>query len=760
MLARSLLRSHAQLSRAMTTRVVCRQTRLFTTSIQYTLTDEAPALATYALLPVIRRFTNPAGIKVKQVDISVAARILAQFPERLTDEQKVPDTLAELGRLVKTPEANVIKLPNVSASIPQLHAAIKELQKQGFDVPDYVENPDGWIEEEDQRRYAKVLGSAVNPVLREGNSDRRVAAPVKAYAQKNPHKLGAWSPDSKSRVSHMDHGDFYGSEQSAIIPTADNVKITFHGIDKKSTVLKESTVVLEGEVLDASTMNIKSLRSFLEKEFQEAKSKNLMASLHLKATMMKISDPIMFGHAVTTYYKDLFAKHEQTFKELGVNPNNGFQDVLTKIAKLPAGHRAAIEKDIESVYETRPGLAMVNSAKGITNLHVPSDVIIDASMPVVVRDSGKMWNKHDKLEDVVCIIPDRCYASVYKVIMDDCRKNGQFNVSTMGNVPNVGLMAKKAEEYGSHDKTFTAPADGSIKVTNQAGEVLFDHPVEKGDIWRMCQTKDAPIRDWVKLAINRASATEAPAVFWLDSRRAHDANIIKKVKEYLRVQDTSKLAISIMAPAEAMRHTCERTRAGLTTISVTGNVLRDYLTDLFPILELGTSAKMLSIVPMMAGGAMFETGAGGSAPKHVQQFLAENHLRWDSLGEYLALATSLEDLGRKSNNEVASLLSETLLQATGKVLDNRQSPGRKVGQIDNRGTTFYVALYWAQAMAQRDPKFKELAKNLSDAAPQISKELIDCQGSPVDIGGYYRPDVIKTEKAMRPSELFNKLIAE
>ena len=700
--------------------------------IHYTHTDEAPMLATYALLPIVRRFTGPAGIAVDKIDISVAARILCQFPERLTPAQVAAgharDTLAELGEVVKRADANVIKLPNVSASVPQLVAAIAELRAKGFDVPAYTQDPKTPEEKDFTARYGKVLGSAVNPVLREGNSDRRVAAPVKAYAQKNPHKLGAWAAGSKTRVAHMTDGDFFGSEKSAVAAEATTVKIEFVAAGGKATTLKAGLKLSKGEVVDGSRMSAKALRAFYEEAFSRAKRDGVLASLHLKATMMKISDPIMFGHAVTVFFKDVFAKHAELFKSLKVNADNGFGDVVAKIATLPAAQRAAVEADIAAAYAARPGLAMVDSRKGITNLHVPSDIIVDASMPCVVRDSGRMWSKEDKLEDTHAIIPDRSYAGIYDVIIKDVQKHGQFNVATMGSTANVGLMAQKAEEYGSHDKTFKLTEAGTVRVSDASGKVLFEHAVEAGDIWRMCQTKDAPVRDWVKLAVTRARTSKSPAIFWLNPARPHDANIIGKVKLYLREHDTSGLDISIATPEEAMAATCARARAGKDTISVTGNVLRDYLTDLFPILELGTSAKMLSIVPMMAGGGMYETGAGGSAPKHVQQFVQEGHLRWDSLGEYLALAVSLEDLGVKTGNARAKLLAATLTDAVAQLLDQRKSPSREVKEIDNRGSHFWVALFWAQAVAKLDSSFKPLADALAATKDATLNRFILVQG--------------------------------
>jgi len=730
-----------------------------TTKIHYTHTDEAPMLATYALLPIIRRFTDPAGIAVEKIDISVAARVLAQFPERLTPAQRVKDTLGELGEIVKGPGANIIKLPNVSASVPQLESCIKELQKKGFNIPNYTQDPKTEEEKDFTARYSKVLGSAVNPVLREGNSDRRVAAPVKAFAQKHPHKLMPWPKDSKTKVVHMTGDDFFGSEKSATIGADTTVKIEFVPAGGGAPqALRAPLKLVKGEVVDASRMSVKALRAFYERAFAAAKADGVLASLHLKATMMKISDPILFGHAVTVFFKDVWAKHGETFKALKVNENNGFGDVLAKVATLSEEARKAIDADIAAAYASRPELAMVDSRKGITNLHVPSDVIIDASMPPLVRDAGQMWNRADKLQDTHAIIPDRSYAGIYDVIVKDVQKNGQFNVSTMGATSNVGLMAQKAEEYGSHDKTFQLKGAGAVRVTDAAGKVVFEHAVEAGDIWRMCQTKDAPIRDWVKLAVTRARASGAPAIFWLNKARAHDASIIAKVTQYLKEHDTKGLDISIMTPEDAMAATCARARAGKDTITVTGNVLRDYLTDLFPILELGTSAKMLSIVPMMAGGGMYETGAGGSAPKHVQQFEKEGHLRWDSLGEYLAMAVSLEDLSAKTANKRAALLAKTLLGAISKLLDENKSPSRKVMEIDNRGSHFYIALNWAKEVAKEDPAFKGLADKLDANKGAILKELIDCQGKPVDLGGYWQLDDAKANKAMRPSKLFNDLI--
>jgi isocitrate dehydrogenase len=736
-----------------------------TTKIVYTITDEAPALATYSLLPIVQTFTKAASIAVETRDISLAGRIIANFPENLTEGQKQNDELAYLGDLAKTPEANIIKLPNISASIPQLTAAIKELQEQGYNIPDYPADPQNDSENEIKGRYAKILGSAVNPVLREGNSDRRVADAVKQYAKKNPHSMGAWSADSKTHVAHMTEGDFYGSEQSMVMEQAGEVKIEFVGSDGASKTLKQGLKLKAGEVIDASVMRKKALRAFLEKEIEDAKDQGVLLSLHLKATMMKVSDPIMFGHAVTVFFKEVFEKHGATFKEIGVDPNNGLGDVYNKIQRLPEDQRTEIETDIQAIYIKRPELAMVNSDKGITNLHVPSDIIIDASMPAAIRSSGQMWGPDGKLYDTKAIIPDRSYARIYQEIIQFCKENGAFDPTTMGTVPNIGLMAQKAEEYGSHDKTFQLEEAGAVRVVDASGNTLMEHQVEEGDIWRMCQTKDLPIQDWVKLAVTRARITKTPAIFWLDKNRAHDANLIKKVERYLQDHDTDGLEIQIMSPVEAMRYSCERAKAGKDTISVTGNVLRDYLTDLFPILELGTSAKMLSIVPLLDGGGLFETGAGGSAPKHVQQFVEENYLRWDSLGEFLALAVSLEDLAYKTNNSKARVLAEALNQANSKFLENDKSPARKVGQIDNRGSHFYLALYWAQAMAEQNQDqelqsiFSSFAKDLTENEAKIAGELIAAQGKPVDIGGYFHPDADKVEKAMRPSKTLNAALA-
>ncbi len=733
--------------------------------IIYTITDEAPALATFSLLPIIKTFTGAAGVEVETRDISLAGRILANFPEHLTADQRIGDHLAELGELAKTPEANIIKLPNISASIPQLTAAIKELQSQGYKVPDYPAEPKNDQEKEIKARYAKVLGSAVNPVLREGNSDRRVAEPVKEYAKKNPHSMGAWTSDSKTHVAHMSEGDFYGSEKSVIVDKATDVKIEFVAADGNVKVLKEKTALKDGEIIDAAVMSKKALRSFLAKEIEDAKASGVLLSLHLKATMMKVSDPVMFGHAVTVFFKDVFEKHASVFAEIGVDPSNGLGDVYAKIQALPEGKRAEIGADIQEVYAKRPALAMVNSDKGITNLHVPSDVIIDASMPAAIRSSGKMWGPDGKLHDTKAIIPDRSYAGIYQEMIRFNKENGAFDVTKMGTVPNIGLMAQKAEEYGSHDKTFIISGPGKVRVVDAAGNVLLEHAVEEGDIWRMCQTKDLPVQDWVKLAVTRARITNTPAIFWLDKNRAHDANLIEKVNKYLKNHDTAGLEIKVMSPVDAMRYTCERARDGKDTISVTGNVLRDYLTDLFPILELGTSAKMLSIVPLLDGGGLFETGAGGSAPKHVQQFMEENYLRWDSLGEFLALAVSLEDMAFKTKSPEIQVLAETLNQANGKFLEADKSPARKVGELDNRGSHFYLALYWAQALAAQTKnqelreKFSRLARELTENEGKIVAELNGAQGKPVDMGGYYHPDAEKTAKAMRPSETFNKALA-
>jgi isocitrate dehydrogenase len=732
--------------------------------IIYTKTDEAPMLATYSFLPIINAFTKVAGVTVELRDISLAGRVLAAFPEYLTPEQKQPDALAELGELAKTPEANIIKLPNISASIPQLKATIKELQSQGYKLPEYPEDPKDDKERAIKARYDKVKGSAVNPVLREGNSDRRAPLSVKAYARKHPHKMGPWTPDSKTHVVHMKGGDFRSNEKSITLPAATEARIEFVGQDGKVTVLKEKLALQAGEVLDATFMSKNALRKFLAEQIEDAKQQGVLFSLHLKATMMKESDPKIFGHAVTVYYKDVFEKHGETLKKLGVDPDNGIGDLYNKIQALPDDQRKAIEADIQGIYKKRPPLAMVNSDRGITNLHVPSDIIIDASIPPVIRDSGKMYNPEGKMQDCKIVIPDACYAPVYNEVVEFCKKHGAFDPRTMGSVPNVGLMAQAAEEYGSHDKTFKAPGNGVIRIVDASGKTLLEHQVEEGDIWRACQVKDAPIQDWVKLAVNRARATGAPAVFWLDKTRPHDAELIKKINQYLPQHDTTGLDIRIMSPAEATRFSLERIKEGKDTISVTGNVLRDYLTDLFPILEIGTSAKMLSIVPLLSGGGLFETGAGGSAPKHVQQLQEEGYLRWDSLGEFLALAASLEHLAKAGNNPVAKILADTLDQANAKFLESNKSPARRVGEIDNRGSHFYLALYWAQALAAQTQdkklaeRFKKIAKELEDNAAKIDAELLAAQGKPVDIGGYYRPDEAKLSKVMRPSPTLNAII--
>lgn len=733
--------------------------------ITYTFTDEAPALATHSLLPIIQAFTQAADISVEIKDISLAGRILATFPDHLTPAQRQSDALGELGAMAKTPEANIIKLPNISASIPQLVAAIAELQAKGYGVPDYPADPQTDGEKEIKARYSKVLGSAVNPVLREGNSDRRVAAAVKNYAQQHPHRVGTWDPDSRSHVAHMTEGDFYGSEKSVVIPQDGKVKITLVTHQGQTQILKEKTPVLAGEVIDGAVMRVAALREFYQREIAAAKAENILLSLHVKATMMKVSDPIIFGHGVTSYYQEVFDKYGETFSQLGITPKNGLGDLYAKIQTLPESAQAAIKADIEAIYQQKAPVAMVDSDKGITNFHVPSDVIIDASMAAAIRNGGKMWGPDGQLHDTKALIPDRCYATMYQACIQFCQKHGAFDVTTMGNVSNVGLMAQKAEEYGSHDKTFEIPEAGTVQVTDATGQVLMEHTVEAGDIWRMCQTKDLPIRDWVKLAVNRARATGNPAVFWLDEHRAHDANLIAKVNQYLPDHDTTGLDIKILPPVAAMTYSCEQISQGKDVISVTGNVLRDYLTDLFPILELGTSAKMLSIVPLLAGGGLFETGAGGSAPKHVQQFLQEGHLRWDSLGEFLALAVTLEDLGRKTNNDNALVLAQTLDQANGLYLNNDKSPSRKVGELDNRGSHFYLALYWAQALANQEQnldlkeKFTPLAQQLTAQSTQILEELQAAQGQPVDIGGYYFADGDQARRAMRPSATFNQAIA-
>lgn len=737
-----------------------------TAKITWTKIDEAPALATYALLPIVQAYTKGSGIEVEMSDISLAGRIIANFPEKLTEAQKLPDCLTQLGDLTQRPEANILKLPNISATIPQLKDAIKELQNKGYDIPDYPEEAKNDEERALQARFAVVLGSAVNPVLREGNSDRRAATSVKKFFQKNPHKMMQQWPDSgsKATVVHMDGKDFYESEKSTTLDKATDGRIEFVSTDGQVTVLKDKLSLLAGEVIDASVMNVKALRKFYAEQMDRAKQEGVLLSLHLKSTMMKVSDPIMFGHCVSVYFQDALDKHADTLKQIGANVNYGLADVLAKLDRLPADKKAEIEADIAAVYEKRPALAMVNARRGITNLHVPNDIIIDASMPNVVRDGGRMWNKNDQLQDTIAMVPDRCYATMYKEILEDAKKHGQFEPATMGSVSNVGLMAQKAEEYGSHDKTFEAPADGTIRVVDASGTTLLERSVEVGDIFRMCQTKDAPIRDWVRLAVSRAKASGAPAIFWLDENRGHDAEIIKKVNQYLPEYDTAGLDLRIMKPQDAMRFSLERIRRGEDSIAVTGNVLRDYLTDLFPILELGTSARMLSIVPLMKGGGLFETGAGGSAPKHVQQFLQEGHLRWDSLGEYCALVPSLELIAENTKNEKAALFAETLDQAISKYLENSRSPSRKVNEIDNRGSTFYLALYWAQALAAQtkdaeiQARFAKVAKDLEQNETKINEELLAAQGEPADIGGYYFPDPVKTEHAMRPSGTFNAIV--
>ena len=726
--------------------------------IIYTKVDEAPALATYSFLPIVQAFTKSSDIQMVQKDISLAGRIIAAFPENLKPEQKIGDALAELGDMTQNPDANIIKLPNISASIPQLKAAIAELQSKGYDIPNYDAS------QEVTAKYSKILGSAVNPVLREGNSDRRAPSAVKNYAKNNPHRMGTWAKDSKTDVAHMNADDFYGTEVSTILDKEDNFKISFVGKDGKETVLKASLPLENGEVVDATKLSAKSLQEFYQKGIDEAKKRDVLLSLHLKATMMKVSDPIMFGFAVKVYFKDLIAKHSATFEKIGVNFNNGLGDLYSKLDQVDDATRAQILADIDAVYASQPRLAMVNSAKGITNLHVPSDVIIDASMPAMIRGGGKMWNKEDKEEDTLAMIPDRCYATTYQIIIDDCKKNGALDPKTMGSVPNVGLMAKKAEEYGSHDKTFQANADGKIVVTNKAGETVFSFDVDNGDIFRMCQTKDEPIKDWVKLAVNRAKLSNTPAVFWLDKNRGHDAKMIEKVEKYLKDYDLSGLEISIKSPDDAMQYSLDRMRKGLDTISVTGNVFRDYNTDLFPILELGTSAKMLSIVPLMNGGGLFETGAGGSAPKHVQQLQEENYLRWDSLGEFMALAASFDHLANTQNNKKAAVLAKTLDAATGTFLINDKSPARKVGGIDNRGSHFYLAMYWADELAKQNDdaelkaEFTPIAKAMNENEAQIVKELTECQGKPANTGGYYLFDDVLTSQVMRPSSTLNKII--
>ncbi len=733
-------------------------------TIIWTWTDEAPALATLSLLPIVQAFTKGTGIDVTMRDISLAGRIIANFPDKLKPDQKIPDYLAQLGELTQVPEANIIKLPNISASIPQLKAAIKELKEHGYDVPDYPESPKNDAEKAIQERYGRVLGSAVNPVLREGNSDRRSPLSVKNFSKKHPHKLGAWKPDSKTHVSHMTNGDFYSSENSVTVRKPTDVRFEFVSAEGKTTVLKKNLHLEAGEIIDSSTMNVGALRRFYEKEIEDAKEKGVLLSLHLKATMMKVSDPVMFGHAVSVYFKDVFEKHADTFKQIGVDPALGLGDLYLKIASLPAAKKAEIEADIKAVYGKRPPLAMVDSDKGITNLHQSNDIIIDASMPPMIRDSGGMWGPDGKLKDTKALIPDRCYATAYKTIVEDCIKNGAFNPATMGSVPNVGLMARKAEEYGSHDKTFIAQGNGTIRIVTSNDEVLLEQKVSTGDIYRACQTQDIAVKDWVKLAVRRARATGAPAVFWLDKNRAHDAQVIAKVEQYLKESDTKGIETKILPPVEAMKYSLERIRKGQDTISVTGNVFRDYLTDLFPILEIGTSAKMLSIAPLLAGGALFETGAGGSAPKHVQQFQKEGYLRWDSLGEFSAFAASLEHVAQQTKSQKAAVLGEALDQAIGKFLENNKSPARKVGEIDNRGSHYYLAMYWAEALAAQSKdsdlknRFTVVAKKLQENEAQINKELLGAQGKPVDIGGYYHFDQKRTGLAMRPSPTLNAIV--
>ena len=731
--------------------------------IIYTKVDEAPALATYSFLPIVKAFTEAAGVTVETRDISLAGRIIANFPENLTESQRQSNDLAELGELVKKPEGNVIKLPCISASIPQLKAAIKELQGHGYNLPDYPEDPQNEAEKKIKARYDKIKGSAVNPVLREGNSDRRVPRPVKNYAKKNPHPMGEWTADSKSHVAYMSSGDLRSNEKSTTITkaTAGDAKIEFVDKDGNTKILKEKLALIDGEIIDTTVMSQRALRAFLEEQIEDAKKKGVLFSVHLKATMMKVSDPIIFGHVVSVFFKDVFEKHASVFKELGISPNNGLGDLYAKIKSLPDDKRTEIESDIQACYEKGPKLAMVNSDKGITNLHVPSDTIIDASMPAAIRNSGRMWGSDGELHDTKFVIPDSSYAGVYQEAIEFCKKHGAFDPTTMGTIPNVGLMAQKAEEYGSHDKTFQIPDDGKVRVVSASGEILLEHPVGEGDIWRMCQVKDLPIQDWVKLAVNRAKATGSPAVFWLDKNRAHDAQLIQKVNRYLKDHDTKGLEIHIMPPVEATRFSIERMKDGKDTISVTGNVLRDYLTDLFPILEVGTSAKMYSIVPLMNGGGLYETGAGGSAPKHVQQFREEGHLRWDSLGEFLAIAVSLEHLSNTTKNDKAKVLAEALDQATAKFLINNKSPSRKVNEIDNRGSHYYLTTYWAQALAEQtkdvelQTRFTRLAKELADNEDKINDELMAAQGKPVDLGGYYKPNIEMITKAMRPSTTFN-----
>ena len=736
-----------------------------TSKILYTLTDEAPLLATASFLPIVQAYARTADVAVETRDISLAARIVAQFNSMLPEDQRNSDDLTELGKLATMPEANIIKLPNISASVPQLKAAIEELQAHGYALPDYPDEPQGEREKEIKARYGKAMGSAVNPVLREGNSDRRAPASVKAYARKHPHRMGAWSGDSKSHVSHMESGDFYGSEQSYTLINPSTVRIEYTSVTGSNFPLRAPVSLLAGEMIDAAVMSAQALADFVDAQIEDAKTRGVLFSLHLKATMMKVSDPIMFGIVVSRFYREVLEKHPRTLAEIGFNPNNGIGDLYAKLGGLPEAERDGILADMQALYARRPALAMVNSDKGITNLHVPSDIIVDASMPAMIRDSGKMWDVAGKLQDTKAVIPDRNYAGIYQVVIDDCREHGAFDPATMGSVPNVGLMAQAAEEYGSHDKTFKISGDGTVRVIDENGTVLLQHPVKAGDIWRMCQTKDAPIRDWVKLAVTRARLSNTPVVFWLDPRRDHDRGLVAKVTTYLKDHDTTGLEIKILSPVEAMKHALKRIREGLDTISATGNVLRDYLTDLFPIMELGTSAKMLSIVPLMAGGGLFETGAGGSAPKHVQQFIEEDYLRWDSLGEFLALAASLEHLANTTGNARAQILADALDAANAKFLDNDRSPGRKLGTIDNRGSHFYIALYWAQAMAAQTVdgelalRFKPLAEALAADEAKIVEELIAVQGKPVDIGGYYQPDLEKLMPAMRPSATLNAALA-
>jgi len=736
-----------------------------TPQIIYTKTDEAPALATRSFLPIVKAFLKPSGIHIETKDISLASRILSVFPDFLNDSQRITDDLAMLGELAKSPEANIIKLPNISASIPQLKAAIKELQEKGYTIPNYPDETESDSDKDIKSRYDKIKGSAVNPVLREGNSDRRAPKAVKNFAKKNPHSMGKWSSDSKTHVATMKHGDFFHNEKSVTLKNDDTISIQFIGENNNTVILKESLPLLSGEIIDASVLSKNALLNFLDEQITDAKAKNILFSLHMKATMMKVSDPIIFGHAVRVFFKDVFTKHANTLDEIGVDVNNGFGNLLSKLQELPETKRKEIEADIEIAYQNGPDIAMVNSDKGITNLHVPSDVIIDASMPAMIRTSGQMWNAEGNLQDTKAVIPDSCYAGIYTATIDFCKEHGAFDPTTMGTVPNVGLMAQKAEEYGSHDKTFEIESKGVVRVINASGDILIEHKVENGDIWRMCQVKDAPIQDWVKLAVTRASASQTPAIFWLDENRAHDAELIKKINLYLKDYDTTNLDIKILSPSEATKFTLKRVKDGLDTISVSGNVLRDYLTDLFPILELGTSAKMLSIVPLMNGGGLFETGAGGSAPKHVQQFTAENHLRWDSLGEFLALAVSLDHFANVNKNEKARILGECLDEATEKLLENKKGPSRKAGELDNRGSHFYLAMYWAEELANQNKdevlkaKFSEIAKMLNDNETKIASELNSIQGQPINIDGYYEPNDKLANNAMRPNETLNKIIA-